>query len=104
MHDSLPVTSFKVESAPCVQPEQVSFSSSTQTLPNEVMQSQMCQKEPNTGKTIDTRYRAARGFHQSEKEIMQENGIFERLYRQKLEQYIQWGELDLLGMRGWLTP
>lgn len=36
--DSLPMTSFRVESEPCVQPEQISFTPGTQTLPNEVME------------------------------------------------------------------
>jgi len=80
--DSLPLTSFKIENAPCLQTEQVSFAKGTETLPNEVMQAGECQKEPNTGKTLDLRYKAAHIFSMSEKDIMVENNIFDRLYRE----------------------
>ena len=37
-YDALPITSFRVESEPCLEPNQVSSRNGTQTLPNEVMQ------------------------------------------------------------------
>lgn len=47
------------------------------------MQAEMCQKEINTGKTFDGRYQATQAFYRlSEWDIMKENSVADRLYRQ----------------------
>ena len=101
--DSLPITTLRVESEPCLEPNQVSSINGTKTLPNEVMQAEMCTKEVNTGKTYDGRYQATQAFYRlSEWDIMKENSVLDRLYRQKPEKsWLNSGSNSLLA---WFTP
>ena len=57
--NSLPITTVKVESQPCADPNQVSASSGTLSLPNEIMAVGLCVKQEFTGYTNDGRFKAA---------------------------------------------
>ena len=83
--DSLPITSMRIEDKPCADPGVFSSASGTYGLPSEVMKPSTCQLEKNTGKTFDERYSQASIFQMSEMDIMKENGVYERLYKQEAE-------------------
>ena len=40
----------------------------------------------------------------NELEIMAENGVLDRAYRQKFEKYLEWGEMDFFDSKSWNVP
>ena len=80
--NSLPITSVRVESQPCADPLQVSSSTGTVALPNELSDLKLCERQQSTGFTQDGRFKKASNWEMTEGDIMRENGVFERLYKQ----------------------
>lgn len=83
--NSMPPTSMRVEFKPCMAAEKVSAAPGTVSAGNEILKVEECTQEINTKLTIDDRYTATKLWSVSEGDIMKENGVYERLYREELQ-------------------
>ena len=66
-------------------PEKVSGAPGTWSVRSEISQLSDCPVEVNTGQVYDDRFQNMEAWKMSEGQIMRENGVYERLFRQKGE-------------------